>query len=324
MTPDHVAVVIPCFNVAREIAAVIGGVGAGVRWIVCVDDASPDDTLDRLKELALREPRLVLVQNEVNRGVGGAMAEGYRKALELGATIVVKLDGDGQMDPRLIPDLIRPILRGEADYTKGNRFHRLEALQKMPGLRIFGNAALTFLAKFSTGYFGMFDPTNGFTAIHRRALSLLDFGKIHKGYFFETDMLFRLNIERAVVAEMPMDAVYGEENSHLSIPRIILTFPLLHARNAAKRIFYNYFLRNFSVASVHLLLGLALLTWGVLFGSAAWYRSLVTGEPATAGTVMLAALPIILGFQLLLSFLNFDMTSPPEVPLQSCEADPSA
>lgn len=316
-----IAVVIPCYNVARSIAGVVEKIGVDVAWIICVDDCSRDETLKVLGEIKASNPKVIVLSNEVNLGVGGAMVTGYRKALETGAQIVVKIDGDGQMNPRLVPSLVQPIVQGEADYTKGNRFYRLEGLQAMPTLRLFGNAVLTFLAKFSTGYYMIFDPTNGFTAIHRRALALLQLDKIHKRYFFESDMLFRLNIERAVVMEMPMSASYGDEKSNLSIPNTIMTFPLLHARNGAKRIFYNYFLRNFTVASINLLLGTILLFSGMIFGCVKWYQSIISGSVATAGTVMLAALPVIIGLQLVINFLNFDMASIPDVPLQKCMED---
>jgi glycosyltransferase involved in cell wall biosynthesis len=241
---------------------------------------------------------------------------GYEAALALGADIIVKLDGDGQMAPEKIADLIDPILRGEADYLKGNRFFNVEDLRLMPRLRLLGNAGLSFLSKLSSGYWNLFDPTNGFTAIHATAAALLPLNKLSKGYFFESDTLFRLNVLRAVVLEVPMAAHYAGEHSSLSIAKSLLEFPFLHLRNLIKRIFYDYFLRDFNMASINLVLGTVLLLFGLTFGSVHWIRGYAFDVLASPGTVMLAALPVILGSQLLLSFINFDLANVPRRPLQ--------
>jgi glycosyltransferase involved in cell wall biosynthesis len=238
-----------------------------------------------------------------------------------GADIVVKVDGDGQMSPLLIPRIIAPIVRGEADYVKGNRFFRLEGVRSMPLVRIIGNAGLSFLTKLSTGYWSLFDPTNGFTAIHADAVRMLPLDKIRKCYFFESDILFRLNTIRAVVREVPMDAVYGDERSSLSIVKTLFAFPARHAANFAKRLFYNYFLRNFSLASVHLVLGVLLLAFGGYVGVTQWIHSNRTGVPASAGTVMLAGLPILVSLQLILNFIGFDMAGEPVHPIQNRAAE---
>ncbi len=251
---------------------------------------------------------MVVVRNPKNLGVGGAVMTGYQSAIEAGADIIVKVDGDGQMDPSLISQFIAPILNGEADYTKGNRFYNLED-RAMPPLRIFGNAVLSLMAKVSTGYWNLFDPTNGYTAIHADLARLLPFKKISHRYFFETDVLFRLNTLRAVVIDIPMDAKYGDEVSNLKISRIAGEFLFKHARNCIKRIFYNYYLRDLSLASLELPLGVTLLTLGVGFGGYSWAQSANSGITTSAGTVMLAALPILMGLQFVLAFLGFDIAS---------------
>lgn len=186
----------------------------------------------------------------------------------------------------------------------------------MPGIRLMGNAVLAFFSKFSTGYWNLFDPTNGYVAIHRRALSNLPLDKISRDYFFESDMLFRLNTIGAVVIDIPMAAIYGGEKSNLRIAKVVLPFARKHLTNFAKRIFYNYYLRDFNLASVELLAGAILFGFGILFGLNRWIESAVSGVPATAGTVMLAAFPALAGLQLLLGFLNFDMQNTPSLPLQ--------
>lgn len=310
----RISVVIPCYRVVAHVADVIARIGSEVTRIYCVDDGCPDGSGQHVAE-TVRDPRVTVVRNENNLGVGGATMAGYRRALADGADIVVKLDGDGQMDPALIPRLVRPIANGRADYAKGNRFFDLSSLTRMPRSRLFGNAVLSFVTKLSSGYWQIVDPTNGFTAIHARPLAVLPLDKISRRYFFESDMLFRLNTLGAVVEDVPMDAVYGDERSNLRISQVWREFAVRNLVNFNKRVFYNYFLRGFSVASTELIVGTAALAFGVVFGAVEWTSSVSSGTPVTAGTVMLAALPVMLGVQLLLSFLAFDMRSVPTVPL---------
>lgn len=239
---------------------------------------------------------------------------GYAAAIKEGMDIIVKIDGDGQMDPSLIMDFITPILSGEADYTKGNRFFNLEEIRAMPKMRLFGNAALSFMTKLSSGYWDLFDPTNGYTAIHRDVARHLPLNKISRRYFFETDILFRLNILRAVVVDIPMDAKYGDEVSNLKISKIVGEFFIKHVRNFGKRIFYNYYLRDMSLASIELPIGIALVLSGLCFGASHWITSFTSEIPTTAGTVMLSALPVIVGIQFILAFLGYDISSTPRRP----------
>jgi len=309
-----IAVVIPCFQVARHVLDLIPRIGAEVELIVAVDDACPDGS-GRLIEERCRDPRVRVVRHESNLGVGGAVMTGYGVALEAGATVLVKLDGDGQMDPAFIPQLVAPLRAGMADYAKGNRLYDPEGLRLMPRSRLLGNAALSFLAKLSSGYWTVMDPANGYTAITDLALRHVPLGKVDRRYFFETDLLFRLNIARAVVVDVPMAARYGDETSNLHVIREVLPFLRGNLRNFLKRIVYAYFLRGFSLASLELVLALPLLGFGVTYGVAQWAESAALGQSASAGTVMLAALPVLIGSQLLLGFLNYDMQNEPRIPL---------
>ena len=309
------AVVIPCYRVAKSIAGVIARIGADVSLIVCVDDGCPERSGDAAQEAAALDPRVRVVRHEGNLGVGAAVLTGYRVALAQGADVIVKLDGDGQMAPEDIPALVEPILHGEADYVKGNRFFNLEDLRAMPRGRLIGNAGLSFLCKLSSGYWNLFDPTNGFTAIDSAVAGLLPLEKLSKRYFFESDMLFRLNTLRAVVVDVPLKARYADEHSSLSPLKAVFDFPLCHLRNFAKRLFYNYFLRDFNVASVNLVVGALLVTFGVAFGATHWIRGRLAEVLASSGTVMVAALPIILGSQCLLSFMHFDVGNIPRDPI---------
>jgi len=312
----RIAVVVPCYRVRSLVGDVLRKIGTEVWRIYCVDDGCPEKSCEVIGAMAVEDPRIHLLLHEVNQGVGGAVATGYRQALADGADVIVKLDGDGQMDPRHIPRIVEPILRGEADYVKGNRFYDLQGLRAMPLSRLVGNAGLSFLSKLSTGYWNLFDPTNGYTAIHAAVARAVPLQELSRRYFFESDLLFRLNTLRAVVTDVPMNAHYGEETSSMNLLRVLVEFPYYHTRNYLKRLFYNYFLRNFSVASVNLIVGTMLLVFGGVFGAYKWYTGVRMDMINSPGTVMLAALPVILGVQLLLSFLNLDVANVPSSPIQ--------
>lgn len=306
-----IAVVIPAYKVCKHVIQVIGSIGPEVSLIYVVDDCCPEGS-GSLVARTCKDPRVSVIHKPANEGVGGAAMTGYRAAINDGADIIVKVDGDGQMDPGLIIDFVSPIAAGEADYTKGNRFFNLEEIRTMPTVRLLGNAALSFMTKLSSGYWDLFDPTNGYTAIHSDVAKRLPFEKISHRYFFETDMLFRLNTLRAVVVDIPMDAKYGDEKSNLEISKILSEFLFKHIRNFFKRIFYNYYLRDMSIASIELPLGIILSTFGIIFGAYNWILSSRAHDATAAGTVMLSAMPIIIGIQLLLAFLAYDISSVPK------------
>lgn len=322
MTKPLIAVIIPCYNVKTYILDVIKAIDNEVDHIFVVDDCCPEKSGDYVKENCF-DSRVTVLYNEINLGVGGAVIHGYKEIVKQKIDIAIKIDGDGQMDPKLIPLFIRPILEQKADYTKGNRFWSTDGLKEMPKVRLFGNSVLSFFSKVSSGYWQIFDPTNGFTAIHRTLLESMPLDKISKRYFFESDILFRLGLDRAVVLDIPMSAVYGDEESGLKISKIILPFLRGHIRNLSKRVFYNYFIRDFSVASVELILGIILSVFGFFYGAYSWISAVLAEETATSGTVMLAALPLFMGFQLLLSALNYDIQNAPKVPrIQFLKYDP--
>jgi dolichol-phosphate mannosyltransferase len=308
-----IGVVIPSYKVRRHILGVLSGIGPEVDAIYVVDDCCPDASGDYV-QAECQDSRVVVVRNSRNLGVGGAVMNGYAAAIRDGVDIIIKIDGDGQMDTSLIPQFVAPILAGEADYTKGNRFFDLEEIRAMPTVRMFGNAALSLMAKVSTGYWDLFDPTNGYTAIHADVARHLPFERISKRYFFETDVLFRLNVHRAVVVDVPMDAKYGDEVSNLKVTRVIGEFMFKHVRNALKRVFYNYYLRDISLASIELPLGIVLVTIGATFGTFTWIQNARLGIATPAGTVMLAALPILMGIQFVLAFLAYDISAVPRRP----------
>lgn len=317
----RIAVAIPCYKVTQHVLGVIAAIGPEVEAIYAVDDACPEGS-GRFIEQNCRDARVRVLYHPENRGVGGAVVTAYQAALADGVDIVVKIDGDGQMDPALIPKFVRPILRGRADYTKGNRFYRPESLRGMPRIRLFGNAALSFVTKLSSGYWPIMDPTNGYTAIHAAALRRLPLEKLERRYFFESDMLYRLNTIRAVVQDVPMDAVYADERSNLRVSSVLPEFMRKHVQRFFKRYVYVYLVRDFNLGSVYSLAGVLLSVLGLGFGVAQWVHSVTTGRPASSGTVMLAALPLMIGIQFLIAFLHHDVDNVPREPLSADGRDP--
>lgn len=305
------AVVIPCYKVKVHILDVLLSIPPFIDLIFVVDDACPQET-GKYVINNFHDERVKVIKSPINLGVGGAVILGYCAALEEGADIVIKVDGDGQMNSASIEDLIDPILNSEANYTKGNRFHDIDCLVEMPKIRIFGNAVLSFITKFATGFWDVFDPTNGFTAIDRTTLSLLPLTKIDKRYFFESDILFRLNLARAVVVDVPMRASYKNEISNLKINSIFHIFLYKNLINFCKRIFYQYYLRGMSIASFELPVGSFLIIFGIIYGAINWQIALTDGVSAPLGTIMLSSISILIGLQLLLAFLAYDISSVPK------------
>lgn len=302
------AAVIPCYRVKEQILRVIEAAESQFDFIVCVDDHCPEASGEWIRQ-NVRNPKVNVIQNEKNLGVGGTVLAGFAYARDLGANILVKLDGDGQMDPRLAPQFIEPIAEGRAEYTKGNRFHSPEALRSMPTVRLIGNAALSFLTKASSGYWHLMDPTNGYIAISANTFAQLPVDKISSRYFFESDMLFRLNFVGARVIQIPMMAFYGDEKSSLSISKSLFEFGYNNLKNFFKRLVYSYFVLDFNLGSLALVFGLLMMAVGVSIGGYYWVYSVVNNHPATSGQVMMAALPTLLGFQSLFFFFTVDIAN---------------
>ncbi|MDZ5650587.1 glycosyltransferase family 2 protein [Nitrospirillum sp. BR 11828] len=313
-SPLTVAAVLPCYKAKEHVLGVLSAMPAIVNRIYCVDDACPEAT-GRHIEANMTDSRVRVIYHTANTGVGGAMCTGYEAALADGADIIVKIDSDGQMDPQAIPYLIAPIVGGMADYAKGNRFSNIEDVSSMPVARLVGNAGLSFLTKVSTGYWNIFDPTNGYTAVHARVLERIPLRKLSRRYFFESDLLFRLGTISARVVDIPMAAIYGDEVSNLKITSVLFPFFVKNMRNSFKRIIYNYFLRDFSVGSVYLVLGLLLLLGGGTLGTFFWVHGIIINRAATAGQVMFSALPVIFGAQLLVAFTSYDIGRTPSTAL---------
>jgi len=305
----RVAVVIPAYNVAPQIAGVVEGIPEFIDDIIVVEDASQDDTAAVVR--SFQNPRLNLVRHGTNQGVGGAMITGFRLALDRGADIVVKMDGDGQMDPAFLPALLDPLIAEGYSFAKGNRFLFEDRLRAMPRVRLAGSFVLTFLTKLASGYWHVFDPVNGYIAIDAAMLRKLPLQRIARRYFFEIDMLIRLNVFRARVKDVPVPARYGDERSSMSLGQVLLTFPFRLAMGFCYRIYERHVLREFSPVAVFWILGALLLGWGTGFGAYTWINSILSDRAATTGTVMLSVLPFILGFQLALQAILIEIQESP-------------
>lgn len=313
----RIAVVIPTFCEAGRLPGVLAGLPPWVDHILVVDDASTDNTVEVLGTIA--DPRVRLLRHDHNQGVGAAVLTGWRQARELGAEILVKMDGDGQMDPAQLPELLDPIRRGVADCVKGNRFLHGRALAQMPWRRRIGNIGLSFLAKLASGYWPVFDPTNGYLAIHASVAALLDESRLHPRFFFENSLLIELGLHRAVVRDVYLPARYGDKVSHLSETRALVDFPPRLVRGFWRRILLQYFVRDFSAVSLFLVAGAVCAVFGAAWGGWHWAVSARTGVVTPTGTVMIAVLPLILGLQLLLQALVMDVQNVPREPLHPAQ-----
>ncbi|MGB4594479.1 MAG: glycosyltransferase family 2 protein [Anaerolineaceae bacterium] len=304
-----ICVIIPAYNAAQSITEVIDTLPEWVDQIIAVNDCSKDDTLEVLRNMS--EPRLKVISHEKNQGVGGAMKTGYAEGVSGDADIFVKIDSDGQMDPDQIHRLLNPIIAKEANYTKGNRFLQTKQLKAMPPLRRLGNFVMSFFSKIATGFWNIFDPTNGFTAISRQALELIDLSQLDNGYYFETSLLEALYLVRVPIKDVSMHAIYKGEKSYLSESKVLVQFPIKMIATFFNRIHLTYFMQDFNAVSIFLVVGSISLLFGFFWGVVQWRIASLANTPASTGTVMIAVLPIFLGIQLLLEALVLDTQNTP-------------
>lgn len=300
---------IPAYNVEPHIGGVLKGIPDFVDAVTVVDDASSDATREAIDRVA--DARVTVVRHPRNEGVGASMTTGFTQALAQSDAIIVKMDGDGQMDPDDLSRLLDPIIDGRCEYAKGNRFLLDRELATMPWTRLAGNFILTFLTKLASGYWHVFDPQNGYVAIRSSALRLLDLDRLSKRYFFENDMLINLNIFDVRVKDVPMPARYGNEMSSMNLWTIVSTFPFHLARGYWYRFYRKHILRDFSAVALFMLTGLPLLAFGTGFGAYTWLQSYLKNQFASTGTVMLSVLPFLVGFELVLQALVLEIKDSP-------------
>ncbi len=240
----RIAVVIPAYKAAHTLPAVIAGIPDFIDLVIIVDDASPDATSHAARTCGKTDPRIQVLVNPKNLGVGGATLTGYRKAVELGCDILVKMDADGQMKPEHLPRLLEPVLTGLADYAKGNRFAHKHQLGSMPRMRRLGNTIHSWMTRMATGYWDVFDATNGYTALRADVFRRLEHHHLSEGYFFETGLLFELNLAEARIADVGIPAVYEGEKSHIRSHMITVKFPLLLVRSWVLLVYRKHFRRS--------------------------------------------------------------------------------
>lgn len=305
-----IAIIIPAYKVKSKLPVVLNKIPKFVDLVIVVDDFCPENStnISFPKNLTYK-----IVKHKKNLGVGGAVKSGFEFVCRENKKIdiVVKIDGDDQMDLNYLPSILENLISLNIDFIKGNRFYNLSSLKKMPLIRIFGNAVLSFITKFSSGYYDIFDPTNGYFALNVHTLKDLEYHKLNDRYFFESDLLYRLNLINAKVKDYPINSRYSDEKSNLKIYKIIIPFLYFNSKNYFKRIIYKYFIRDFSVGSVQLFFGLFFTFLGSIKGSIVWLEAFNTKIDAPIGSIVLSLLFILIGFQLLLSFLNFDISNNP-------------
>ena len=282
-----------------------------VDYLVLVDDKCPNKTGEKVLQLLQHDERLKVVFNEHNMGVGASCKIGFKFLLQLDAEIIVKIDADGQMDPRLIPNLIQPILEGKSQAVKGNRFTSLDHLNSMPLIRLWGNLVLSFLNKLSSGYWELFDPTNGFIAFKGQVISRIPVDKLDNRYFFESDLLFRCSIENIVFSQLPMPSQYFGEVSSLRPLSEISRFSKRLICNFFKRICFQYYLLDFNIGSLELLGALIVFVSLLLNCLYVFLKGVLLHEYATPGEANLIGILSVFLMQLVLGFLYFDATQKP-------------
>jgi len=299
-----ITAVVPAYNEQKLIATTIGTMPDFVDRIVVVDDNSTDATVAMAESVG--DPRVVIVQHEQNKGVGGAILTGHKSALELGGDIDVVMAGDAQMDPHYLPSLLDPIVEEGYGFTKANRFFSSDSFRGMPAYRIFGNIVLSFLTKLASGYWHLFDPQNGYTAIRHDVLRRLALDRIAVGYQFENDLLINLSILRVRARDVPIPAVYGDEVSGMRLSRVIPQISSLLFVGFWKRIFLKYVLWSFSPIALLLFTGFFLVLWGVGWGIFAVVNALQSHSPSAA-TSLLSVAPLMTGIYMLVQALILDI-----------------
>jgi glycosyltransferase involved in cell wall biosynthesis len=302
-------VVVPAHNESLLIGKTITTMPEFVDHVIVIDDLSTDDTA--AEAVAVGDPRLTLIRHTVNTGVGGAILDGHRKALELGADVSVVMAGDAQIDPAYLPALLDPIAEEGVEFTKANRFFSRSSFAGMPKYRFLGSVVLSFMTKMASGYWHLFDPQNGYTATSRSALERIDLDRIALGYQFENDMLIHLNIADVWARDIPVPAVYGEEVSGMRMSKVVPAITRLLFRGFWRRVMLKYVLYSFSPVALFLFAGLFLFLFGSAFGVWVFWEAMNDQVPSAA-TVMAAAAPLLTGAHFLVNAMMLDIQESPD------------
>ena len=302
--------IVPCYKSSIIAPKVVRELINYVDFVICVDDCCPELT-GKIIQNNIVNDNLKVIFHKRNKGVGGATKTGIHFAKKIAAEIIIKIDSDGQMDPSYIPMLIEPIINQTSDVTKGNRFRNIDVLIRMPKIRLLGNIILSFITKLSTGYWELFDPTNGFIAINTKILSKIQYQKTDNRYFFETDLLFRCGLYDLLISEIEIPTIYKNEKSGLNPMQESIRYLLSHITIFIKRIIYQYFLIDFNPGSLSFLFGFitGIFTIFAGFKSVLYYKALNIESPL--GMKILFLTSAIISVQLFVSFVYYDATQRP-------------
>ena len=306
MYKEHkIGVVILAYNEGNHIKDTIETLPDFVDRIYVVDDGSADKTAEIVKTLT--DQRICLIQHEVNKGPGAALVTGYKTALKEEMDVIVKMDGDNQMDPEQLPNLLEPIVERRAEYTKGNRLLSPEYRSGMSKWRFLGNSMLTFLTKIGSGYWQMMDPQNGYTAISKSALARINLDSIYPYYGYLNDILVKLNVyDGHRVVDVVMPARYGGERSSIKYSKYIVKVSWMLLRNFFWRLKMKYVVLSFHPLVLFYMLGIILTPLGFFGGLfTLYYKFVIGGDLFVRGALSL--LVFIIGVQFLLFAMLFDM-----------------
>jgi glycosyltransferase involved in cell wall biosynthesis len=308
LSGKSVAVVVPCHNEEALVGRVIESMPDFVDRILVVDDNSGDNTAEVVRGYVASQPgRIRLIRHEVNEGVGGAIASGYKAALGDRMDVAAVMAGDAQMDPGDLESIVAPVAAGLCDYAKGNRLSSGEAWETIPRVRYLGNAVLSLLTKIASGYWHVADSQSGYTAIGRRALEGIDWDRMYKGYGQPNDLLVRLNIGDFRVRDVPIRPVYGVgETSGVRPLRMIPQLSFLILRLFFYRMTRKYVIKDFHPLVFFYAFGLILFPAGTLFGLYLVLYRVLSG-PIAGTSAMFAGFLTVTGLQLLLFAMLFDM-----------------
>jgi glycosyltransferase involved in cell wall biosynthesis len=301
-----VAVVVPAYNEEALIGSTVAGIPDFVDRIIVVDDASSDATAERA---ATGGERVEVLAHERNEGVGAAIVTGYKRAIAEEIDVTCVMAADGQMDPDDLETLVRAVAAGEVDYAKANRLFTGQAWNLIPRTRYFGNAALSFLTKIASGYWHVADSQSGYTAANLETLKLLDLDNIYRRYGFPNDILVHLNVWNRRVRDYPSRPIYGVgERSGIRLRKVVPRISWLLLKGFFWRMGQKYVIRDFHPLVLFYTLGLLLLGAGVILGLVETGLR-IAGNSIPFATIVLVALFVISGLQLLLFAMWFDMES---------------
>ncbi len=309
-----ICVVVPCFNEQTQIAKVLKTIPDYIDNVVVIDDHSTDKTVEEIESFSNIHEKIVLIKHKTNKGVGGSIETGYIWARDNGVDVAVVMAGDGQMDPDDLPKLLDPIVDGKVDYAKGNRLFTGEAYKKIPKLRYFGNSILSLLTKIASGYWHVADSQCGYTAINKKALRTIEWGRMYKRYGQPNQLLTMLNIYNFKVRDVPVKPIYGVgEKSGIKIRKVVFTISYLLLKNFLWRMKEKYIIRDFHPLVFFYFLGLFLFPTGLIFGLYLFFLKIIYAYDIASTSALFSVFLFVSGLQSLFFAMWFDMESNKEL-----------